>query len=96
MICVKEIVQEIKEMSGKELSAKTIDAVVRATFDIMAAHIAAGNKVNIYGFGSFVAKDVMKKTFYNIHTKKVEQQESKKKAKFVPSKNLNEAVNKCK
>lgn len=76
------------------LKKKDADAVVSDIFDAISDALAAGEKVQIFGFGSFEVKERAARIGRNPRTKEEMTIPSFKCASFSPSKALKESVNK--
>ncbi len=76
------------------IKKKEADAVVTAVFDSICDALAAGEKVQIFGFGSFDVKERAARIGRNPRTKEEMTIPAFKCASFSPSKALKESVNK--
>lgn len=76
------------------IKKKDADAVVSAIFDSISDALAAGEKVQIFGFGSFEVKQRAARVGRNPRTKEEMTIPAFKCASFSPSKSLKESVNK--
>lgn len=82
-------------MTRTELATKLgmKDADVKALFEAIKDEVKAGNKVDIAGFGSFVASDRAARTGRNPQTGEVIQIAAKKSPTFKASKTFKDALN---
>lgn len=85
-----ELVAKMADASGvKKVDVqKALDAMIQTIIDT----IKTGDKVNITGLGIFKVKDKKARLARNPKTGESIQVPAKKAPKFVPSKNLKEAV----
>jgi len=86
-----ELVAKVAEQSGLKKAdvQKTLDSMI----ETIITTIKAGEKVNITNLGIFKVKDKNARVARNPKTGESIQVPAKKAPKFVPSKNLKEAVN---
>ena len=76
-----------------ELTKKDVEAVVNAAVDAITKALAAGDKVQLIGFGTFEVKDVAEREGRNPKTGEAIKIAASKKAAFSASKALKDAVN---
>lgn len=77
-----------------DITKKDAERAVNVTFEIIAAQLAAGEKVQLAGFGSFEVKNREARVGRNPHTKEPVEIPPSKAPVFKPSKNLKEAIEK--
>ena len=87
-----ELVAAVSEKSG--ISKKDAERVVAATFDIITAELAKGEKVQISGFGSFEVKEREARVGRNPRTKEAIEIPASKAPAFKASKALKDTVSK--
>lgn len=87
-----ELIAAVAQQAG--VTKKDAERVVNATFETIAAQLAAGEKVQLAGFGSFEVKTREARVGRNIRTKEAMEIPASKVPVFRPSKNLKEAVEK--
>ena len=87
-----ELVAAVAEKSG--LTKKDADRVVSATFDMITAELAKGEKVQISGFGIFEVKAREARVGRNPRTKEAIEIPASKAPAFKPSKALKDTVSK--
>lgn len=82
-------------MTRVELAQKigVDDKAVKAVFEAIKTEVAAGNKVDIAGFGSFQIADRAARTARNPQTGETVQVAAKKAVKFKVSKTFKDALN---
>lgn len=82
-------------MTRVELATKVgiDDKTLKTVFDTIKTEVAAGNKVDIAGFGSFQAVDREARTARNPKTGETIQVAAKKAVKFKVSKTFKDALN---
>ena len=85
-----ELVAAVSEKSG--ISKKDAERVVAATFDIITAELAKGEKVQISGFGTFEVKAREARVGRNPHTKESIEIPATKVPGFKASKALKDTV----
>ncbi len=66
MITCDQIVREIYKASDKKVPMKSIDVIVRMTFEIITEHLNNNEQVNIADFGSFALTSDIKKQLVRI------------------------------
>ena len=76
-----------------EISKKAVEAVVNATISAVTKALAAGDKVQLIGFGTFEVKNVGARDGRNPKTGETIKIAASKKAAFAASKALKDAVN---
>ena len=87
-----ELVAAVSEKSG--ISKKDAERVVAATFDIITAELAKGEKVQISGFGAFEVKEREARVGRNPRTKEAIEIPASNAPVFKPSKALKDTVSK--
>lgn len=87
-----ELVAAVAEATG--VSKKDTDAVIKMTFEKIAAAMAAGDKVQVAGFGTFETRERGERTGLNPRTKETVTIAACKAPAFKAGKALKEAVNK--
>jgi len=87
-----ELVAAVSEKSG--ISKKDAERVVAATFDIITAELAKGEKVQISGFGAFEVKEREARVGRNPRTKEAIEIPASKAPAFKASKALKDTVSK--
>ena len=87
-----ELVAAVSEKSG--ISKKDAERVVAATFDIITAELAKGEKVQISGFGAFEVKEREARVGRNPRTKEAIEIPASKSPAFKASKALKDTVSK--
>ena len=85
-----ELVAAVSEKSG--ISKKDAERVVSATFDIITAELAKGEKVQISGFGAFEVKEREARVGRNPHTKEAIEIPATRVPSFKASKALKDIV----
>ncbi|MEA4912246.1 MAG: HU family DNA-binding protein [Oscillospiraceae bacterium] len=85
-----ELVSAVAEKVGT--TKKEADAMVETMFDAITEAIKKGEKVQIAGFGTFVAKDRAERTCINPSTKEKVKVAATRVPKFTPGKALKDAV----
>ena len=76
-----------------EISKKDAEAAVTATFDVITAALAEGDKVALVGFGTFAVKERAARTGLNPQTKEKIEIAASKAPAFKAGKALKDAVN---
>lgn len=66
MITCDQIVREIYKASDKKVPMKSIDVIVRMTFETITEHLNNNEQVNIADFGSFALTSDIKKQLVRI------------------------------
>ena len=87
-----ELVAAVSEKSG--ISKKDAERVVAATFEIITAELAKGEKVQISGFGAFEVKEREARVGRNPRTKEAIEIPASKAPAFKASKALKDTVSK--
>jgi DNA-binding protein HU-beta len=83
----------IKRVAGKvNKSAKETTEVVNATLDSVREALETGDTVRLVGFGVFSVKDTAPSVRVNPQTREKINVPARKRVKFTPGKELNEAV----
>ena len=85
-----ELIAAVSESAG--LTKKDTERVINAAFDTISAQLAAGNRVQLTGFGIFEVKDRQARVGRNPRTKEAVQIPASKTPVFKPSKALKEIV----
>jgi DNA-binding protein HU-beta len=85
-----ELIAAVAENSG--LTKKDTERVINAALDAISAQLAAGNRVQLTGFGIFEVKDRQARVGRNPRTKEAVQIPASKTPVFKPSKALKEIV----
>ena len=87
-----ELIAAVTEASG--VSKKDTEAVIKATFDKIADAMAAGDKVQLIGFGTFETRERGERTGKNPRTGETVTIAACKAPAFKAGKALKDAVNK--
>ena len=85
-----ELIAAVSESAG--LTKKDTERVINAAFDTISAQLAAGNRVQLTGFGIFEVKQRQARVGRNPRTKEAVQIPASKTPVFKPSKALKEIV----
>ena len=85
-----ELIAAVAENSG--MTKKDTERVINAALDAISAQLAAGNRVQLTGFGIFEVKDRQARVGRNPRTKEAVQIPASKTPVFKPSKALKEIV----
>ena len=85
-----ELIASVAQASG--VTKKDAESVVNATFDLIAAQLAAGQRVQISGFGIFETKDREARTGRNPITGESVQIAAKRAPAFKAGKALKDRV----
>ena len=85
-----ELIAAVSESAG--LTKKDTERVINAAFDTISAQLAAGNRVQLMGFGIFEVKQRQARVGRNPRTKEAVQIPASKTPVFKPSKALKEIV----
>ena len=88
-----ELVEKIMSKTKTELSHKDAERVVNGVFDEIKAAVAAGDSVQIVGFGTFTAKERAALTARNPQTGGTVSIPAKKAPSFKAGKGFKDAVN---
>ena len=87
-----ELIAAVAQRAG--VTKKDAERTVNATFELIAAQLAAGEKVQLAGFGGFEVKIREARVGRNPRTTEAVQIPAAKAPVFKPSKNLKEAIEK--
>ena len=87
-----ELIAAVAQRAG--VTKKDAERTVNATFELITAQLAAGEKVQLAGFGSFEVKAREARVGRNPRTKEAMEIPASKAPVFKPSKNLKEAIEK--
>jgi nucleoid DNA-binding protein len=85
-----ELIRRVAQSSGK--SVKETSDLVNAALDEIRDSLKKGEEVRLVGFGSFSVKTTAARTGVNPQTRAKIQVPSKKRVRFSPGKELNDAV----
>lgn len=85
-----EIIEAVAQKTG--LKKQDCDRAVAATLEAITEALAAGDKVQLMGFGSFEVKDRAARTGRNPQTGEPVEIEAYRTAQFHPGKGLKDAV----
>ena len=85
-----ELIAAVAENSG--LTKKDTERVINAALDAISAQLAAGNRVQLTGFGIFEVKDRQARVGRNPRTKEAVQIPASKTPVFKPSKALRDLI----
>ena len=85
-----ELIAVAAESTG--MTKKDTERVINAALDAISAQLAAGNRVQLTGFGIFEVKDRQARVGRNPRTKEAVQIPASKTPVFKPSKALKEIV----
>ena len=86
-----ELINEVARTAN--LTKKDAEKAFNAVVDVITAELAAGNKVQVIGFGTFEVHERKARVGQNPRTKKKIEIPASKVAAFKSSKKLKEAVN---
>ncbi len=86
----KELIVEVSEKA--EISKKDAEKAVNAVFETISGELAAGNSVQLTGFGSFEVRERKEKTCINPQTKEKMTIPATKTPAFKPGKQLKDSV----
>jgi DNA-binding protein HU-beta len=86
-----ELINEVARTAN--LTKKDAEKAFNAVVDVITAELAAGNKVQVIGFGTFEVHERKARVGQNPRTKKKIEIPASKAAAFKSSKKLKEAVN---
>lgn len=84
------LIGTVAERTGS--TKKDAERVVNATFDVIAESLAAGDKVQVSGFGNFEVKHRNARTARNPRTKETVEVPASNVPSFKPAKALKEKV----
>ena len=87
-----ELINAVVEVSG--VSKKDTEAVIKATFEIIEKAMAADDKVQIIGFGTFETRNRAEREGKNLRTGETLTIPARKVPAFKAGKGLKDAVNK--
>ena len=87
-----ELIASVAQATG--VTKKDAEKIVTATFDTIAARMAAGERVQVSGFGIFEAKQRQARVGRNPATKESIEIPASTLPAFKPAKALKDAVNK--
>ena len=87
-----ELIAAVAQRAG--VTKKDAERVVNATFETISAQLAAGEKVQLAGFGGFEVKAREARVGRNPRTKEAMEIPASRAPVFKPSKNLKEAIEK--
>ena len=87
-----ELIAEVAKKAG--LTKVQAEAAVNAVVDSMTDALANGDKIQLFGFGTFEVKDLKARVGINPRTKEKMTCPPSKAPGFKPGKTLKEAVNK--
>ncbi len=85
-----ELIRRVAQSSGK--SNKETADLVNNTLDAIRDALKAGEEVRLVGFGSFAVKTTKARTGVNPQTRAKIQVPAKRRVRFSPGKELDEAV----
>ena len=87
-----ELIASVAQTAG--VTKKDAERVVNAAFGTITAQLAAGEKVQISGFGTFEVKERQARVGRNPQTKQAIEIPASKTPAFKPAKTLKDAVDK--
>lgn len=87
-----ELINAVAEVSG--VSRKDTETVIKATFEIIEKAMAADDKVQIIGFGTFETRNRAEREGKNLRTGETLTIPARKVPAFKAGKGLKDAVNK--
>lgn len=87
-----ELIAAAAEKAG--IAKKDAERLINATIDTVTAALAAGEKVQLTGFGTFEVKERSSRVGRNPHTKEAIEIPAAKVPTFKPSKSLRDHVEK--
>lgn len=87
-----ELITSVAQAAG--VTKKDAERVVNAAFETITAQLAAGEKVQISGFGTFEVKERQARVGRNPQTKEAIEIPASKAPAFKPTKTLKDAVDK--
>lgn len=85
-----ELIRRVASKTGK--SNKETSDLVNETLDAIRDALKSGEEVRLVGFGSFAVKTTAARTGVNPQTRAKIQVPSKRRVRFSPGKELNDAV----
>lgn len=86
----QDLIKKVATKANK--SAKETTEFVNATLDAIKETLESGESVRLVGFGTFSVKDTAASTRVNPQTREKIMVPARKRAKFTPGKELNQAV----
>jgi DNA-binding protein HU-beta len=86
----QELIRRVATKAGK--SAKETTDLVNATLDSIRESLKKGDDVRLVGFGAFSVRHTAARTGVNPQTRAKIQVPARKRVKFTPGKELNDAV----
>ncbi len=86
----QELIRRIATKAGK--SAKETTDLVNATLDTIRESLEGGDDVRLVGFGAFTVRETAARVGVNPQTRAKIQVPARKRVKFTPGKELNDAV----
>jgi DNA-binding protein HU-beta len=86
----QELIRHIAAKAGK--SAKETTDLVNATLDVVRESLEKGDDVRLVGFGAFTVRETAARVGVNPQTRAKIQVPARKRVKFTPGKELNDAV----
>jgi DNA-binding protein HU-beta len=89
----QELIEKIMTKTKGELTHKDAERVVNGVFDEIKAAVAAGDTVQLVGFGTFSSKDRAAREARNPQTGETLQSAAKKVPAFKAGKAFKDAVN---
>ena len=85
-----ELITSVAQAAG--VTKKDAESIVNATFHTIAAQLAAGERVQISGFGVFEVKERQARVGRNPQTKEAMEIPASKAPTFKPAKNLKDIM----
>ena len=86
----QELIRRVATKAGK--SAKETTDIINATLETIRASLEHGEDVRLVGFGAFSVKNTAARVGVNPQTRQKIQVPARKRVKFTPGKELNDAV----
>jgi len=86
----QELIRRVATKAGK--SAKETTDLINATLDAVRESLEHGDDVRLVGFGAFSVRETAARTGVNPQTRAKIQVPARKRVKFTPGKELNDAV----
>jgi DNA-binding protein HU-beta len=86
----QELIRRIATKAGK--SAKETTDLVNVTLDVVRESLEGGDDVRLVGFGAFTVRETAARVGVNPQTRAKIQVPARKRVKFTPGKELNDAV----
>lgn len=90
MVNKSDIVKEVAEKTGHSVSTVTAD--FSAIVDVVVAHVAKGERVNVHGIGVFSSAYRAERNYYNYREKRIKVLPAHVTPTFRASKRLKNAV----